>query len=355
VNPPGTSSAAPPERLTPTTTPQRSRAPGIAPADPDSLSIYVAAIRRRLGLVIALPLIFGVVAVGVSLQRKRAYIAHAAFIATEPASTSSSLSALSSVASQLGIPGLSSVAASTATGSAQFYGDLLTSNTLLHAVVTTPFDAGASAENGGVPFRGTLVEYVKADAPTPTDRELATMRVLARSILTVAVDRPTGIVRLDVRTKNRQLSALIARRFLELVNDFNLRRRQTQAGAEREFSGVRTRAALDSLRIAENLLADFRATNIDFSRSPRLGTREAELQRRVSMAQQIYTTVAQRYEIANIEAVRNTPVVTVLDAPEGLVEAQPRYTAAIGAGAAFVGLLIACVIALRAARLTAAR
>src|SRR5207237_4087390 len=113
---------------------------------------------------------------------------------------------------------------------------LLTSNTLLHAVATTPFDASASAENGGVPFRGTLVEYVKSNAPTPTDRELATMRVLARSMVTVAVDRPTGIVRLDVRTKNRQLSALIARRFLELVNDFNLRRRQTQAGAEREFS-----------------------------------------------------------------------------------------------------------------------
>jgi len=158
------------------------------------------------------------------------------------------------------------------------------------------------------------------------------------------------VVRIEVRTHNRQLSALVARRLLELVNDFNLRRRQTQAGAEREFDLRRARAALDSLRASEAALADFRAGNIDFSRSPRLGTREVELERRVSLAQQIYTTVAQRYELASIEAVRNTPVVTVLDAPEGLVEARPRYTAAIALGAYLAGLGLAVAIALGTAR-----
>jgi uncharacterized protein involved in exopolysaccharide biosynthesis len=181
------------------------------------------------------------------------------------------------------------------------------------------------------------------------------MEVFRKRILSVAVDRPTGIVRLEVRTRNRQLSALVARRLLDLVNDFNLKRRQTQAGAEREFVARRTRAALDSLRVAEATLADFRAANIDFSRSPRLTARETELQRRVTLAQQIYTTVAQRYELANIEAVRNTPIITVLDAPEGLVEARPRYTLAKMIAAFLVGLLIATVLALRAERLPAHR
>jgi len=45
--------------------------------------------------------------------------------------------------------------------------------------------------------------------------------------------------------------------------------------------------------------------------------------------------------------VRNTPVVTVLDAPEGLVEALPRHTASIVVAAFAVGMLIASVIALR--------
>jgi uncharacterized protein involved in exopolysaccharide biosynthesis len=206
-----------------------------------------------------------------------------------------------------------------------------------------------------MPFAGTLVEYVDPDGKTPTDQLLAAMEVFRKRILSVSVDRPTGIVRLEVRTKNRQLSALVARRLLDLVNDFNLKRRQTQAGAEREFVARRTRAALDSLRVAEATLADFRAANIDFSRSPRLTARETELQRRVTLAQQIYTTVAQRYELANIEAVRNTPIITVLDAPEGLVEARPRYTLAKMIAAFLVGLLIATVLALRAERLPAPR
>ena len=111
----------------------------------------------------------------------------------------------------------------------------------------------------------------------------------------------------------------------------------------------------DSLRAAEAVLADFRATNVDFSRSPRLATREAELQRRVSLALQTYTTIAQRYELANIEAVRNTPVVTVIDAPEGLVEARPRHTASIAFAAFAFGLVLAVVIALNGERLAARR
>jgi uncharacterized protein involved in exopolysaccharide biosynthesis len=263
---------------------------------------------------------------------------------------SGSLGALSSVASQLGIPALSAVASSSASLSAQFYGDLLTSGELLHAVVTTSYDASAAVENGGRPFRGTLVEYLRARGRTGADREIDAMNRLARKVLTVTVDRPTGIVRLAVRTRNRTLSALVARRLLDLVNEFNLRRRQTQAGAEREFDAARARVALDTLRAAEGALGDFHAANIDYSRSPRLAAREAELQRRVTLAQQIYVTVAQRHELARIEAVRNTPVVTVLDRPEGLVEAQPRHTAAIALGAAFAGLVVACAVALRLER-----
>jgi len=68
-----------------------------------------------------------------------------------------------------------------------------------------------------------------------------------------------------------------------------------------------------------------------------------------------YSTVAQRYELANIEAIRNTPVITVLDAPEGLVEAQPRYTLYITIGAFVLGIVVAVLYALSADRLAATR
>jgi uncharacterized protein involved in exopolysaccharide biosynthesis len=350
---PGLQPSSSPERLNPRSDGPHINGPGAS--DAEAVWWYLAALRKHRRLVIAVPVALAVIAFGLSLVRQRAYAAHAAFLASEPSSMSGSLGALSSVASQLGIPALSAVAQSSAGLSTQFYGDLLTSNAVLHAVVTTPFDASAVAENGGRPFKGTLVDYFQATGKTQTDRELATMDAVAHGMVIVTVDRVTGIVRLEVRTKNRQLSALIARRLLDLVNDFNLRRRQSQAGAEREFTGRRARAALDTLHSAETALADFRATNIDFSRSPRLATREAELQRRVALSQQIYTTVAQRYELANIEAVRNTPVITVLDAPEGLVEARPRYTRQVVLAAFLVGLLLASVGALSAERLSLRR
>jgi uncharacterized protein involved in exopolysaccharide biosynthesis len=314
--------------------------------DREAVAQYTAALRKHVRLLVALPLTLGLVAMGLSISRPRMYSAHAAFLASEPSSMSGSLGALSSVASQLGIPALSAVASSSAGLSTQFYGDLLTSNTVLHALVTERFDAGKVVENGGKPFTGTLVEYFAPTGKTATDNELSAMRSFVNQMLVVNVDRTTGIVRFEVRTKSRQLSAIVARRLLDFVNEFNLRRRQTQAGAEREFDAKRARAALDTLRAAETALAEFRATNIDFSRSPRLATRETELQRRIALAQQIYATVAQRYELANIEAVRNTPVITVLDAPEGLVEAQPRHTVTIAIVAALLGLIIAVIIAL---------
>jgi len=353
MNPPTATDAPPSERSAQSYSSDTSRT--ATHSDRDLVRVYATALGRHLGLVIGIPIVFAAVALVVVLLRPRPFVARAAFIASEPASASSSLGALSAVASQLGIPALSQIASSSATGSAQFYGDLLTSQAMLNAVATTRYEATSTEAYGGEPFQGTLIDYVKPTGFTATDRTLATMNTLAKRIIAVTVDRPTGIVRIQVRTKNRQLSALIARRLLDLVNDFNLRRRQTQAGAEREFSARRAQSALDSLHTAETALADFRSTNIDFSRSPRLGTREAELQRRVTLAQQIYTTVAQRYEMANIEAVRNTPVVTVLDAPEGLVEARPRYTAAIAAAAGVIGLLIGCVLAIRAERFTIAR
>jgi uncharacterized protein involved in exopolysaccharide biosynthesis len=349
---PNRPAAPPPERIAP---PARPPKISVAAVELPGWKTYVAMLWRHRRLLAALPIVLGGIAGGLSLLRPRQYAARAAFVATEPQPMTNSLSALSTVAAQLGVPALSAVANNSSTVSAQFYGDLLTSNTVLDSAVTTTYDASAPGEFGGIPFRGTLIDYVKPTGKTAADNRVATMEAVTKGMLSVNVDRPTGIVRFQVHTKNRVLSGLIARRLLDLVNEFNLKRRQTQAGAERDFDLRRTQASLDSLHASEVALAEFRAANIDFSRSPRLAARESELQRRVTLAQQIYTTIAQRYELANIEAVRNTPVVTVIDAPEELVKAMPRHTVAIALGAFAFGLVLACGIALYSERPAAAR
>jgi hypothetical protein len=313
--------------------------------DADDTAFYLGALRRHRRLVLVLPVVAAVIVGGLNMLRRREYQASAAFLPTESSAASSALGSLSGLASQLGIPGLSSVAAGAASLGPQFYGDLLTSHALLHSLLVTRFDVKAD-ENGSDAYAGTLMEYLKTDGKSEEDREIAARTRLSKRIIEVHVDRPTGVVRFDVKTDNRRLSAQIARRMLGLVNEFNLQRRQTQAGNERDFAARRAAAALDSLRVAEAALADFRSGNIDFSRSPRLGTRESELQRRVALAQQVYGTVSQRYELANLEAVRNTPVITIIDAPEGQVEALPRHTRMIAFFAALFGGLLACGIAI---------
>lgn len=307
---------------------------------------YLAAFRKRLVLILALPAMVGAVTLGAKLLSPRTYVAKAAFVASEPASLSNSLGALSSVAAQLGVPGLSTLAQGSASGSPQFYADLLTSSTVLQAVVASRFDARTADEYDGTPFVGTLVEYLKAIGPTDADRQSDAMKRFAQNVLEVTADRPTGVVRFQVRTNNRRLSALVARRMLDLVNEFNLRRRQTQAGAERDFARARSAAARDTLDANEATLAEFRTRNIDFSHSPALATREAQLQRRVALAQQLYSSIVQRYELTNLEAVRNTPVITVLDAPETVVTARPRYVVATTLGVALAALLVALLMAL---------
>ena len=254
------------------------------------------------------------------------------------------------------MPGLSALTGGGASPSAspQFYADLLTSASLMHEIVTTKYDAPADGPYEGVPFSGTIVEYFKPTGLDAIDPRVESVmkKFTGNNVVTSRSTARLESCRFEeVRTKNRLLSGMVAAadaRSREL--EFNLKRRQSQAGAERDFDAKRAAAALDSLRAAESAISDFRTTNIDFSHSPALATREAQMERRVTLAQQIYTTIAQRFEIANVEAVRNTPVVTVLDAPEGMVEARPRYTVAYTLGSFLAGLLLAVALALRRGR-----
>lgn len=132
------------------------------------------------------------------------------------------------------------------------------------------------------------------------------------------------MVEVSVQTPWPGLSEILAGRILELVNDFNLQTRQSQAAAEREFVEGRLAVAQDSLRAAEERLADFLEGNRQWSNSPELGFQHDRLQRQVAMRQEVYTSLAEAYEQARIAEVRNTPVITVVEPPERPVKADSR-------------------------------
>lgn len=291
----------------------------------DSLAPYLDALRARVRLLVIVPLVLAALAVGVSLLLPRRYIARASFV---PQEASGSRSSLSAIAAQFGLSNLGALAGAAGGGSGaspQFYADLLHSRELLRAVVQTRYAVASDPA-----FQGALVDYFKVQRPDSTEATLRAMKALNERALAVDVDRQTGVVRFSVTLKNRQLAEQVSRRFLDLVNDFNVRRRRSTVTAERDFAESRSEEAYAQLRRSENALTDFRNSNRALELSPTLAAQEAALQRRVTLAQQVYTGLAQQYESSKIEAVRNTPVITVIDAPEGLVEPVPRGTAAKG-------------------------
>jgi uncharacterized protein involved in exopolysaccharide biosynthesis len=264
----------------------------------------------------------------------RSYTSTARFM--PQASSEGALARLSGLAASFGV----SVPTTDAGSSPAFYSELLQSRDILRRTVETPYAFVAQGDS----MRGTLVELFRSKGDTPGIRRDAAAKKLLKS-MDVAVGRETGTVDLEISTPWPELSQQVAARMIQQVSDFNLNRRQTKAGAERRFIEARLVEAEDSLRAAESRLEAFLQRNRDYRNSPQLQFAYDRLQREVSMQQQVYTTLAQSYEAARIDEVRNTPVITVVEPPDLPAKPDPRLALVKGVLAGLLGLGLGAFIA----------
>ena len=142
-----------------------------------------------------------------------------------------------------------------------------------------------------------------------------------------------------------ELAEQVNRRLLDLVNAFNMEKRRTSASAERQFVEETMQNAQRELEAAERSLERFRMANARFENSPHLMTQDARLQRAVMMRQEVYLTLVQAYEQARIDEVRNTPVITIVDNPEGSSRKTSSGLLQAGLIGAFWGLFLAMILA----------
>jgi uncharacterized protein involved in exopolysaccharide biosynthesis len=300
------------------------------PADDEgqlSLWFYVNTVLKRRYLVLFLP---AAVALGAAVSREltpREYVASAKFAPQERGVGETGLGQL---ATQLGVAG-----GRTGTNSPQFYADLLLSREILRDVVRSNYQV---PERKG--FAGDLVAYYKISG---SDRDDETSRAVTavRGRINALADR-NGIVQLDFRSDSPTLSLLVVNRLLDLVNDFNLRRRQSQARAERTFVEQRLALSKQELTASEDALAAFVERNRT-SQTPMLLAEEQRLRRELNLRQTIFLTLSQSYETAKIEEVRSTPVVTVLEHPDGFVAKQPRKAIETGVLYGVVALILTLI------------
>jgi uncharacterized protein involved in exopolysaccharide biosynthesis len=193
-----------------------------------------------------------------------------------------------------------------AISSSEIYPDLLGSYRILASALSRSVPTGLS------PRRGTFREqfgFGKGDSAGATAR--AVKEVKKR--LDVTLNKADGLVTLQFRDSNPRVAAAFLDSILQAVNEFNMTARQSQAGAVRKFLEVRIQESKDDLAQWEEALATFRERNLRFANAPQLALEEARLQRRVRLAESIYSTLSQQREIARIDEVRDTPTLTIVE------------------------------------------
>ena len=259
---------------------------------------------------LVIPLATGLLAAGLTLLLGRDWRAESTFAPQRESSSAGG--ALTGLASQLGValPGLGESGESI-----DFYDRLAQSRVLLEDVVQAQY-AFSTGVDGGEQMKGNLIELYGIEAESDVKRLHAATARLADD-LEVAGDVNAGVVTVRTTAPWPGLAEQINRRLLDGIDRFNQERRQAEANAERTFLDERLLAARNELRTAEEELARFLEGNRQYERSPQLRFEAAQLERTVTNAQQLFTTIAQAYEQARLQEVRNTPVISVLDPPEG--------------------------------------
>jgi uncharacterized protein involved in exopolysaccharide biosynthesis len=306
------------------------------PGDEISLVEIANTILRQWRLVVVIPMVLALVVGFWTLRQDRTYIASASFI--PQAGEGRGGGGAAALAQQFGV----SLGTDRPGQSPQFYVDLLRSLTVLREAVESEYEVPAA---DGTMRRANLIELFEIEADgsiIPTWRR-ATDRL--RDQISTSVARETGLVHVTVSAAHPALAEKITERLLETLNIFNTEVRQSKAQEEGRFISGRLTESAAELRVAEDALQDFLRQNRVFRNSPELVFEHDRLQRQVAIRQEVYTSLLRSQEEARIDAVRDTPLFTVLDHPAGTAEPQGRGTVLRVMLAYMLGLVMAVAVA----------
>lgn len=304
------------------------------PREETSLLGFANVLLRHRRLIVLTALIGGAILGTTSLNSPRMYTAYAAFTVRGVRPPSQ----LSAVAERLGL----TLGSNDQSQSVVFYGDLVTSRAILTPVSRKAYTV--SAREGT--HEGSLASFFGIDDANPGLAAERTIDELGTRLSVTTTPR-TGVISVVVRAERPQLAQQILQNIVKELDTYNLALRRARAVAEREFTEKRLAEASGALTRAEGQLSTFLQLNRDYSSSPVLRLEHDRLQRAVRMRQQIYTGVAQSFEQARIEEIRDLPTVLVIDQPEArLTRQQPVALRRILLGlivGIFAGIVLAFV------------
>ncbi len=265
---------------------------------------FVNILLRRWRLTLGLPIVLAVLSAGLALVIPPTFTATTTFV-PENEAASQIPAGLAGLAGQFGI----SIGGGSSQ-SPQFYVALVKSRSIMQHVLLSRYDDPRLNTLPG--DSTTLLELLELDAEDPGERVSKGLQRLQR-LLTVNSDPQTNIVNIDVKSPYPNIAAEVANRFVALIHEFNTTTRQSQAHAQRIFTDERVAAAEEELRQAEGHLRTFLERNRRWQQSPELVFEQGWLQRRVTIAQEVYLSLRREHESVRIQEVNDTPVITVVD------------------------------------------
>lgn len=284
-----------PARLSPT-----ARSAFESDVDPSYRRILLAMLRNRY-LVLRIAALGAVTGAAIALLSPREYSSDFSFV---PQSESGG-GGLSAIASGFGLN-----LGATGSQSPVFYVDLVKTRKVLDELL----DAKYEFESSTGKVQRTLLEHLAPKGKSPERRRVAAMQMLTDEI-SARSDLKTGVVTIGVRASSPQLAAQVANRMIAAINTFDVQSRRSQTLAERDFAQTKMAEAAVELRQAEDRAQAFGERNRNTG-SPELLREKLRIDRQIALKANEYEQLVLAYDRARLEAVRETPVITMIDKPE---------------------------------------
>jgi capsule polysaccharide export protein KpsE/RkpR len=188
--------------------------------------------------------------------------------------------------------------------------DILNSRPVREALLNTVFDFNIKYFYFDInrPRQQTLYRYLGA-----SNMDNAVKRT--RKFITINRDPKTKIITIQVETESPQLSQQIAKRLVQLLNDFFLTKSQTKGSVQAAFSEKRLQEGRAELDRAEENLRKFLTINRNYTDStdPEVRLKGLRLENELKLQTQLVTSLALSREDALLREKNDMPILNILD------------------------------------------
>jgi len=198
---------------------------------------------------------------------------------------------------------------------------VLRSNLILDAVIEKPYNFKLDGEI----TTGTLRDYFGTE-----NNDL--LRAGLIGMTDINEDLGTGVIYISVISNSPRFSQTLLQNYLDELEAYNIDKRHSRAKENVAYLDKELATGAEKLAQAEDNLEAYQMANRDWdiTADPEVIKTLARLQRDIEIKAKMYTFLLEQYEVAKLDAQKNTPIVCILDSPSlPTIKAGPKVISTI--------------------------